>query len=174
MEDSAPALPPQLRATAEFIRAQLYCNMAWTLLQMEDELKLASEYSSTALSIVEKLQGKLSQKDYCRALGRSLRLVASCYAQADSALTAEGLFQSAIDSLKEASKNQLSRLDLRDTHDGYAHLLHQWDKRSRDAENQENHSRNVNESLSEGWRGKSSICSGLDFITPGGFALEKF
>lgn len=171
MEASAPALPPQLRATADFIRAQLYCNMAWTLLPLEDELKLASEYSSTALSIVEKLQGKLSEREYCRALGRSLRLVASCYAQADSALTAEGLFQSAIDSLKKASKNPLSRLDLRDTHDGYAKLLHQWDKRSRDAENQEKHSGNVNESLLEGWRGKSSICSGLDFITPGGFML---
>jgi hypothetical protein len=166
-EASAPALPLQMKATADFIRSQLYCSMAWTLLQLDDELKLASEYSSTALSIAEKLEGKLCETDYRRALGRSLRLVASCYAQADSAVTAEGLFQSAIDSLKKASKNSLSQLDLRDTHDGYARLLHQWDKRSRDAENQEKNSANVNESLSQGWRDKSSICSGLDFITPG-------
>jgi hypothetical protein len=169
MEASAPALPGQMKATVDFIRSQLYCNMAWTLLQLDDELKLASEYSSTALSIAEKLEGKLTERDYHRALGRSLRLAAACYAQADSAIVAEGLFQSAIDSLKKASKNSLSQLDLRDAHNGYAGLLRQWDKRSRDAENQEKNSANVNESLLQGWRDKSSICSGLDFFTPGSF-----
>jgi hypothetical protein len=172
MEASAPALPGQMKATADVIRSQLYCNLAWTLLQDEGELKLASEYSTMALSILEKLEGKLSEGDYRRTLGRSLRLVASCYAKADLAIAAEGLFQSAIDSLRKASKSPLAQLDLRDTHDEYAKLLRQWDKRSRDAENQEKNCFNVNESLSRGWRDKSSICSGLDFFTPGSFVLQ--
>lgn len=143
--------------------------MAWTLLEQEKgELKLASEYSSSALSHAEKLleQG-VSEQKYRAALGRSLRLVASCYAKADSALTAEGLFQSSIDSLGQAcDREPLALLDLRDAYENYATLLHQWDKRSRDAEIQEEKGREVDEALSEGWKNKSSICSGLMFITP--------
>jgi len=164
METSSPPLSSSL--TANLIQTHLYCNMAWILLQQEEELKLASEYSSNALSFAEKLKGEVSDQDYQGALGRSLRLVASCYARADSALTAEGLFQSAIDSLEKASKDPMARLDLRDAHEHYAALLHQWDKRSRDAEIQEEKGRNVNELLPEGWKDKSSICSGLRFITP--------
>lgn len=158
---------PSFAATANAIRSRLYCNMAWTLLQQEDELKLASEYSSTALSFAEKLEAQVSPQEYHGALGRSLRLVASCYARADSALTAEGLFQSAIVSLEKAScRDPLVCLDLRDAHDNYASLLSQWDKRSRDAEIQQERATAVNESLSEGWKDKSSICSGLTFISP--------
>lgn len=141
--------------------------MAWTLLQKEHALKQASEYSSTALSFAEKLQNQVSQPTYHHALGRSLRLVASCYAQADSALTAEGLFQSAIDSLKLASiSDPLACLDLRDAHEDYATLLHQWDKRSGDAEKQHEKAHQVNKALSGEWKDKASICSGLVFITP--------
>jgi len=64
-------------------------------------------------------------------------------------------------------------LDLRDAHAEYAALLHQWDKHSQDAKNQETSSRNANDALTEGWRDKSSICSGIWLITPGGFALQQ-
>lgn len=165
-KEPSSSLPSSFIGTANTLRTHLYCNMAWTLLQQEDELKLASEHSSTALSFAEKLQNEVSEQDYHRALGRSLRLVASCYARADSALTAEGLFHSAFDSLQKASRDPLALLDLRDAHKDYAVLLHQWDKRSRDAEIQEEKCQATNESLPEGWRDKSSICSALDFITP--------
>jgi tetratricopeptide (TPR) repeat protein len=149
------------------LQTHLNCNKAWTSLQNEHELKLASEYSSTALSFAEKLQNQVSQRIYHHALGRSLRLVATCYARADSALTAEGLFQSAIDSLKIASSiDPLACLDLRDALEDYATLLHQWDKRSGDAEKQQEKAQQVNKSLPGEWKDKSSICSGLVFITP--------
>lgn len=149
-------------------QTHLYCNLAWTLLQKGHDLKQASEYSSTALSFAEKLEHQVSRRKYHHALGRSLRLVASCYARADSALTAEGLFQSAIDSLKIASStgDPLTCLDLRDAHKDYATLLHQWDKRLGDAEKQKQEAHQVNKSLLGEWKDKPSICSGLVFITP--------
>ena len=166
MESSSHPMQSSFTGTVNLIRTHLYCNMAWTLLQQDDELKLASEYSSNALFFAEKLQNQVSEQNFNWALGRSLRLVALCYARAESALTAEGLFQTAIDSLEKASKDPLSRLDLRDAREDYATLLHQWDKRSHDAENQEMRGQAANESLPEGWRDKSNICCGLMFITP--------
>lgn len=158
--------PSSDAATADLIRAHLYCNMAWTALLQEDQVKLASDYSSSALSFAEKLQNRVSDLEYHHALGRSLDLVACCYARVDSALTAEGLFQSAIDSLEKASKDPLAKLSLRDAHNDYASLLRQWDKRSRDAEIQEEKGQVVNDTLPQAWKDKPSILSGLMFITP--------
>lgn len=110
-------------ALAKFIRARVYCNMAWSILYFhssvigineprdeggmmkpvpikEDQLKIASEYAGSALKLYE----ALSIDDLSSSLsvikpsmGRALGLVASCYAKAGASVTAEGLFQSSID-----------------------------------------------------------------------------
>jgi len=74
-QEETHQFPTQYVATANYSRAQLYSNMAWTLLQEEDKLILASVYSSTALSFAEKIQGQVCDKDYNHLLGRSLRLM---------------------------------------------------------------------------------------------------
>lgn len=150
------------------MQAHLNCDMAWSLINDENELKRASEYSSAALSFAEQLQNQVSEHEYQHALGRSLYLVALCYARAESALTAEGLFQSAIDSLEKAStKNPLAFLDLRDAHQDYEELLlFQWEKRSGDAEKQQEKVDEAHDSLPGGWIDQPSLYSGLVFITP--------
>ena len=111
---------------ADWIHAHILCMMTHALLfpptsksshqLSESELHLASEHSGKALSIYdswaatytntctgdEELKGAIPVK-LKRSIGRALSIVASCYARAGSLVTAEGLFQSALDSLLAGS-----------------------------------------------------------------------
>ena len=153
-------------------KARIYCNMAWAILftssyidvttdkgsksaaVKEDSLKLASEYAGLALSINDDI-GNADE-----SLGRILCLVATCYARAGSAVTAEGLLKSAIDVLK-ASPNPLKTIDARSACVYYSKLCKNWEKREADAIAYEELALEMNDTLIEPWMGASSLYSGL-------------
>jgi hypothetical protein len=139
--------------------------MAQTLLlDKHDEslLKLASEYSRKALSVYEKIESNMSDQERGAGLGRALSLTASCYAMADAMVTAEGLFQSAIEMPGADPPTKLAR---RDAFLSYASLCKQWDKRQSDAERLESQGKEINDSLPERWRNMPGIASGIIFMT---------
>ena len=144
------------------VRARVYGNMTWAILfssnysgnskVKEEDLKLASEYSGKAL----KINDEISNAD--QSLSRILCLVASCYARAGSAVTAEGLFQSAIDSCNTDSP--VSNIDARSVMVNYSKLCDDWDKREADAEKYRLRAIESDDQLVDGWRGLASIYSG--------------
>ena len=115
--------------------------------------------------------------------GRALGLVASCYARAGLAVTAEGLLQSAMDLCKQNNANSndghgmnivnqcpMAQIDSRSIFLYYASLCSNWDKREPDAKKNEEFALGVNEKgLSESWKGVSAIYSGLWFFTVSDF-----
>mmetsp|Transcript_28422 Transcript_28422/g.42159 ORF Transcript_28422/g.42159 Transcript_28422/m.42159 type:complete len:467 (-) Transcript_28422:75-1475(-) len=153
-------------------RARVYCNMAWAILfsssyidltldkgdkgvpVKEASLKLASEYAGLALKINDDIE------NVDENLGRILCLVASCYARAGSAVTAEGLFQSAMDILKP-SPNLSKTIDARSALLYYSKLCRNWEKRGADASKYEKLALEMDDSLAEQWRGASSLYSGF-------------
>ncbi len=165
--------------------ARLYCNMAWAIIFTpsyisnelkaqpikEDQLKIASEYSSLSLKLCDEVvalctdNGMTDMETSFRPLmGRALGLVASCYARAGSAVTAEGLLQSAMGSLNMDKKNEcpLTYIDSRSVLLYYSSLCSNWEKREADAKKHEEFALNVNNQyLSESFRGLSAIYSGL-------------
>jgi tetratricopeptide (TPR) repeat protein len=149
----------------DLLKARIYCNLAHTLLIEdygdEDMLKLASEYSREALGIYEK-STQLADMEKQGGLGRALNLVASCYVHADAAVTAEGLFQSAIDM---PGVDPLTRIARREVYRSYAELCRKWDKRQADMERLDQQSVDINDSLASGWADKPAITSGLIFPT---------
>jgi hypothetical protein len=157
----------QLYRASKFLQASIQADLAWGVLNYEhdrnDRLKKASEYAKKALEAF----GPESTTDQ-DGLRRVLAIVASCYHQADSAVTAEGLYQSAV-SRKIPPNGPLQQLELYDALLGYSKLLSKWDKRQRDAERLEEEAVQVNEELPETWRGKSVVHSSLWFWTPADF-----
>lgn len=150
----------------DFLRGRIYNNMAMTLLLEElddddDMLQLASEYARDALSIYEKSK-TLPESEKQAGLGRALSLVASCYVIADAAVTAEGLFQTAIDT---KGVDPLTTIARREAYHNYSELCNKWDKRDADATRLGQQSAEINGSLSEGWKDKPAIVSGLLFNT---------
>jgi hypothetical protein len=107
--------------------------------------------------------------------------VATCYHRAGQAVTAEGLFQSAISSFDSSSSslqqkqqhvtiaNPLAKLEKIGALQAYANLLRDWERREGDAKKYESQAAEINESLPSGWQGKSGIHSSLWFWTPGTF-----
>jgi tetratricopeptide (TPR) repeat protein len=159
-------------AVSESMRARINANIGWTLIienRSKQDLKLASQYSGEAITGFETLEK--AAPDRTRAgLGRALYLAATCYHLAGEAVTAEGLFQTAIDHTKKcAATSPLSVLDCRDAYQSYAKLCKEWEKRERDSERLEEKAKEMDESLSEGWKRKAGIHSGLWFWTPGDF-----
>jgi len=155
----------QVKAVSHAIEASIQANLAWGVLNYEedrsDRLQKASEYAKTALSFydAESILGK-------EGLSWVLHVVAACYHEAGSAVTAEGLFQSAI---QDGMPNDpLSRLQLKDALLKYSKLCAQWDKREKDAKKLEQQAQDVEASLPPNWQGKSSgIHGSLWFWTPG-------
>ena len=155
----------QVKAVSHAIEASIQANLAWGVLNYEedrsDRLQKASEYAKTALSFydAESILGK-------EGLSWVLHVVAACYHEAGSAVTAEGLFQSAI---QDGMPNDpLSRLQLKDALLKYSKLCAQWDKREKDAKRLEQQAQDVEASLPPNWQGKSSgIHGSLWFWTPG-------
>lgn len=149
-------------------KARTYANMTWALLfsdayastgnslMNEETLKLASEYAGLALKINDDIENADQN------LGRILTLVASCYARAGSAVTAEGLFQSSMDALEESSMNPFITLDARSAHLNYSNLCKNWEKRSADAKKHKKLALEYDDSLKgSSWQGVCSLYSGL-------------
>lgn len=157
-------------------QVQAYSNMTWTLLYSssyvskdtkplkESTLKTASEYAGSALKIANILSNdNIENVTAQNALGRALTLVASCYSRAGSAITAEGLLQTAMEKLKQ-DPNPLYTLDARSAHIAYFKLCSNWEKRSADADKSKIKALDLNETLGK-WKGATSIYSGCSFIT---------
>jgi hypothetical protein len=132
----------------------------------EADLSRASELASSALKIYDHPDNPIKE-----GLGRTLGLVATCYHRAGQAVTAEGLFQSAISSSfdKHHDANPLAKLETIGTLQAYADLLRDWDRREGDAQKYEAQAAELHASLPNGWQGKSGIYSALWFWTPGTF-----
>merc|ERR1712137_1267903 len=115
---------------ASLVKSKLYGNMAWCLLQepgiSDDTLKLASEYSKNALDAVEASIDSNEKQAY---IARALTLIASCYVKAGSAVTAEGLLQTSIETRGADPLTNLAHISALET---YASLCNQWDKRKVD------------------------------------------
>ena len=150
----------------ELLRGRIYNNMATTLLLEEHEdddemLKLASEYSRDALKTYE-TGATLSETEKRNGLGLALGLVASCYVRADAAVTAEGLFQTAIDT---SGVEPMTKIAQREAYRSYSALCAKWDNRQADTERLERKSVEISDTLADAWKDKPAIMSGLVFPT---------
>ena len=109
----------------------------------ENSLTAASESARTALKLCDEIidaamntdQAEATRRSLRSLSGRSLRLVADCYACAGSAVTAEGLYQSSLASLELG--NPLSSIERRLVYKSYSSLCSKWDKRTGDADKME-------------------------------------
>jgi hypothetical protein len=172
-------------------KARVYCNMTWAILFSssyainsdaepfkEDSLKLASEYAGLALKAIDEIGAVTgATSNGSKHLGRVLGLVASCYNMAGSAVTSEGLFQSAMDALNlngiegssmDTSYNDpVNSIDARSVLFYYSKLCNNWEKRGGDAVKYQASAIEMNNAMVDSWKGKSSIYSGVSFIALG-------
>jgi len=157
-------------ASSIALEIRLTNSMAWGCLQMSkvsgNGVEQASEFASKALKLNDDNKDALGGfKD--EGLRRTLTLLAICCHRSSSAVTAEGLFQSAVENDdKCAVSNPLSNLELRDAFVAYSELCRDWDRREHDADRLVQQASDVDGSLPPGWRGKSGIHSSLWFWTP--------
>ena len=149
---------------AKCLKASLLCSMSQSILfpigaenklsakdVPKKQLTVASQSCRDALQILDELNSTQTEhhsdhphvQQFDALVGQALSLVASCYTIAGSAVTAQGLFQSALDKYSESSDNFLfknidynpySLMWYRDTLGRYASLCQQWEKREREAE----------------------------------------
>lgn len=170
----------QLIAASKSLEASIQSNLAWGVLNYEDDrsdrLSKASEYAKKALAVYDVSSDDddgagnpnllLVQKE---GLPRVLSIVASCYKEAESAVTAEGLFQSATDRKSLLYPSTLTLLELKDAYMEYADLCQQWDRREADANRLSGLADEIGDSLPAGWKGRNGILGSLWFWTPSDF-----
>jgi hypothetical protein len=185
-------------AASKMLEGTIQANLAWGVLNYEvdrsDRLSKASDYAKKALAVYDDDDddddddGADSNHHHHHALGkeglpRVLTVTATCYQHADNAVTAEGLFQSAIadgggrrkaarggDSMQQGQPlGTLATLELREAYLRYADLCTQWDRREGDARKHLEKAAALDGTLPPGWRGKSGIHGSLWFWTPGDF-----
>ncbi len=164
---SEQSLGPQLHKASKVLQSTIQADLAWGILNYEkdrsDRLKKASEYAKQGL---DALGNDSSFED--EGIRRVLSIVAACYQQAGSAVTSEGLYQSAT-TRKRLPSGPLPMLELQDALLGHSKLCMDWDKREGDAQRLERESIEINDKLPEAWRGKSGIHASLWFWTPADF-----
>jgi hypothetical protein len=157
---------PALKAAAE---ARLLGNMAWGLLRDSNNggsnVERASDYAGKALKLYD-----LPDLDWDKGgLGRTLALVATCYHRSGSAVTSEGLLQSAVDDDSDKSfavPSPLQQLEVADACTRYADLCRDWERREGDARRLDERAERVRASLPLLWQSKPAICGSLWFWTP--------
>ncbi|MGK3733678.1 MAG: hypothetical protein ACI8RD_000340 [Bacillariaceae sp.] len=158
----------QIIAASRALEASIQSNLAWGVLNYEtdrsDRLSKASDYAKKSLEFYD--AESILEKE---GLIWILSVVASCYHQADSAVTAEGLFKSATNK-KDISPGTLTTLQLRDAYHGYSNLCKQWDNRDEDGKQLKKEAEMIESKLPPSWQGKSGIHGSLWFWTPGEFS----
>lgn len=139
---------------------------------MMDELKAASDGDGT-----HEQQHPLSSVD--APMGQALSLVASCYTMAGSAVTAQGLFQSALDKLAIESTTECHPYSLlwhRDALTRYADLCQNWENREGEAKtllkSRDDLKDDASNMMGEGWKYQPGILGGLWFFSPGDHYLS--
>jgi hypothetical protein len=161
--DNRATTPSPLRT---FLQARLQASMAWGMLQMtreRDFVPRACTLASESLATLDSLTGLENHRK--EGLCRTLGILATCYHQSGSAVTAQGLFQSAIDHDPLVHATLVS-LERRDALMGYSKLCHEWDKRESEAVQLKEQADLLNHALPVGWRDKSTIHGSLWFWTP--------
>jgi len=199
-----------IKSKAKLIKANLECIIAQSILfptgvdinppkeLNPDELKVASKLSRKALLAYDELIASVatSEKEANTIsieqlqvlfpleplMARALSLVAICYVHADSAVTAQGLFQSSLDVYEPSSSTQsnsdhkktLEKLNLlspftqmyhRDTLERYATLCQNWEKRENEAVSYlKKKDLMKKDQMSDGWRYQPGIMGGLFFF----------
>lgn len=167
MQHLKEKVPAHLEMSSNTLEANLQNNLAWGVLNYEtdrsDRLEKASDYAKQALSAHDGDGGA-----NVWGMRRVLSTVADCYHQAGSAVTAEGLFQTAIDR-KNLPPHPSVLLELQDSLKSYAKLCENWEKREGDAKRLQDQAMEIENQLPDGWKGKSGIYSSLWFWTPSDF-----
>mmetsp|Transcript_46926 Transcript_46926/g.114459 ORF Transcript_46926/g.114459 Transcript_46926/m.114459 type:complete len:484 (+) Transcript_46926:73-1524(+) len=171
---------PQLVAASKMLEATIQANLAWGVLTYEDDrsdrLSKASEYAKKALAVYDptEVNGDDNNKSedsllliQGEGLPRVLTVVASCYKEAESAVTAEGLFQSASDRKNLVHPSTLTKLQLKDALMRYSDLCHEWEKRESNAKRLLVEAEEIDNSLPPHWKGKSGLLGSAWFWTPG-------
>lgn len=113
----------------QYIEALLHCNMAWGMLQMKgesDAIVRATEFASNALKCINNSQLKFG-------IDRILCIVATCAHLSGDAVTAQGLFASALDIAKK-DPSVLGLSSQREILKRYAKLCKSWEKRESEAD----------------------------------------
>ena len=105
--------------------------------------------------------------------------MATCYARAGSAVTAEGLFQSSLDKLLIPTEGggsgygyppcPVTDVVRRDAHLWYADLCSNWERRDGDASDQLERAEVIEGNMAEGWRGRPGSYGGLWMFNVGDF-----
>jgi len=178
---------------ADIIRSRLHSNIAMSLLGAtipgdktkigEEDLKIASENASQSLKLLDGViersssVGDDTMREALRIVsGRSLHLVADCYARGESAVTAEGLYQSALDLLNDEKHNNhggpLALIESREVYNSYALLCANWEKRSRDSDTMKEKAEQVEEQIAGCWRNKPLTYSGLWLFSVGDLQMS--
>lgn len=157
----------RITAASHALEASIQANLAWGILNKEqhrsDYLSKASDYAKKSLEFYN--SESILEKE---GLSWVLSVVASCYHQADNAVTAEGLFQSAINK-DRISPGTLTKLQLREAYDGYSKLCIKWENRETDGENLMKEVERIEATLPSNWQKKAAIHGSLWFWTPGEF-----
>ena len=168
---------------ADVLSSRLRANIAMALLGTamhdgnssskigEEDLKIASENASKSLRLLDGISEQSSPpsddaREALRTLsGRSLRLVADCYARGGSAVTAEGLYQSALDLLNDDKYDThggpLALIERREVYNSYATLCANWEKRSGDSDNMKEKAQKLEGQIGGCWQRKPYAYSGL-------------
>jgi hypothetical protein len=158
---------PQVVAASQYMQANFQTNLAWGVLNYErdrsDRLTKASDFAKKALQVYDDPNAALGRE----GLPYVLSVVASCYFQADNAVTAEGLFKSAIDRKCGVPRGTLTVLQLKDAYLQYSELCKNWEKREGDAKRLADESQTIDASLPPSWQHKSGLFGNLWFWTPG-------
>lgn len=146
------------------LQARLNSNMAWGLLQMThlpNHVEEASGYANKALALYDKNPAIDTHNK--EGLAMALSLLATCYHKREDAVTAEGLYKSALD---QPILYPWQRLERCDALRRYATLCREWEKREGEERKLLQNVDSVNASLPGLWKGKSSMHSSLWFWTP--------
>eukprot|EP00548_Thalassiothrix_antarctica_P016148 CAMPEP_0194179514 /NCGR_PEP_ID=MMETSP0154-20130528/12949_1 /TAXON_ID=1049557 /ORGANISM="Thalassiothrix antarctica, Strain L6-D1" /LENGTH=295 /DNA_ID=CAMNT_0038894887 /DNA_START=283 /DNA_END=1167 /DNA_ORIENTATION=+ len=115
------------------LKGTIYSNMAQTLLDDQEiddsSLKKASKYAKESMLIYQQGSSSsgISEPERKVGFGRALSLVAACYEKADSAILAEGLYQTSIENFSD--RHPLSKISHAGILNYYAKLCKKWDKR---------------------------------------------
>eukprot|EP00815_Leptocylindrus_aporus_P006163 CAMPEP_0116060656 /NCGR_PEP_ID=MMETSP0322-20121206/6555_1 /TAXON_ID=163516 /ORGANISM="Leptocylindrus danicus var. apora, Strain B651" /LENGTH=431 /DNA_ID=CAMNT_0003545337 /DNA_START=214 /DNA_END=1507 /DNA_ORIENTATION=+ len=154
------------------LRARIHLNMAYTYMTMiqkspdkgNEEIWLQRSFDSAgkALRVYEILV--LRYPRLRTSLARVLGVLASCYKIGGSAVTAEGLFQSAIDKLDGDALKGSNPFSLVDKHGillRSAILYEDWENREGDSLRFRSSASEVLSQLPEAWRSAPELVSGL-------------
>lgn len=150
---------PYQSGVADALESRLCSNMSWALLE-RGLVEEASEYASQSLKIHDAKKCAIPLSSFAHSLG----LVAQCFHRSGGAVTAEGLFQTAIS--ETVAPHPLAALEARENLLKFAALYDDWDKREQDAARLRKKSEALEQALAPSWRGKLGSLSSFWFWLP--------